>query len=285
MKIDWDKIGERRYETGVDHGVLYKPNDSGVYDVGVAWNGLTAVTESPEGAEATAQYADNMKYLNLISAEDFKATIEALTYPDEFEECNGFASPVPGIAVGQQTRKSFGFAYRTKIGTDLNPDAGFKIHLVYNATAAPSEKAYATVNDSPEAMALSWECSTVPVNAGDDLKPTSTITLDSTVLPEDAMSELLDILYGTDSTEPRLPMPIEVFELFAGGVLVHVTVVAPTETGGVITIPTVTGIAYLINGEVVTGSVTITEDTIVQAVPTHGYVFNKPYDADWLFTD
>lgn len=163
-KLTWDATGERFYETGVDHGVLYIPNISGVYNNGVSWNGLTAVTESPSGAEANAQYADNIKYLNLISAEEFGATIEAFTYPDEFAQFDGIATPSAGVSVGQQARKTFGLSYRTKLGNDLEgDDLGYKLHLVYGCTAAPSEKAYATVNDSPEAITFSWEIATTPV--------------------------------------------------------------------------------------------------------------------------
>lgn len=283
-KIAWDQVGQRFYETGVDHGVLYKPNPAGEYDTGVPWNGLTTVTESPEGAEATPQYADNMKYLNLQSAEDFKGTVEAFTYPDEFEECNGFATPIPGVNVGQQVRTPFGLAYRTKVGNDIDPDLGYKLHLIWNALAAPSEKAYATVNDSPEAMPLSWELSTTPVYAGEDLKPTATITIDSRNVDPTGLAALEDILFGTDGSDPRLPLPVEIFELFGGsGTPTGVTPAAPTAVGDVITIPTVTGVVYTIDGEAVTGTVTITDDTLVKAVPAAGYFFQEPFDDDWLF--
>jgi hypothetical protein len=163
-RLVWDTVGERFYETGVDRGVLYLPT-AGAYDTGVAWNGLTTVTESPSGAEATPQYADNIKYLNLVSAEEFGGTIEAFTYPDEFAQCDGSAEPVPGLRVGQQSRKTFGLSYRTKVGNDTDgSDHGYKLHLVYGCLAAPSEKAYATVNDSPEAIALSWEFTTTAVD-------------------------------------------------------------------------------------------------------------------------
>jgi hypothetical protein len=217
VALTWDQVGERTYETGVDHGVLYLQNaTTGAYDTGVSWNGLTAVTESPSGAEATPQYADNIKYLNLVSAEEFGATVEAFTYPDEFAQCDGTATPSPGVAVGQQGRKPFGLSYRTRLGNDVDgTDFGFKIHLIYGALAAPSERAYATVNDSPEAITFSWEVSTTPVDAGETLKPTAQITIDSTKVDPDALEDLLDILYGRVAlAEPRLPLPVEVFALF-----------------------------------------------------------------------
>lgn len=200
-KIQWDKIGEHFYETGVDHGILYPMNADGqTYNKGVAWNGLTAVTESPEGAEVSAIYADNIKYLNLMSAEDFKATIEAYTYPDEFEACDGSANLAAGIKIGQQTRKAFGFCYRTKVGNDLNPEFGYKIHLVYGATAAPSERAYETVNDSPEAITFSWEVSTIPVEVT-GFKPTAHVEIDSTKVDAAKLALIEAALAGTDNQE------------------------------------------------------------------------------------
>lgn len=285
MKIEWDKLEDRRYETGVDHGVLYKQADDGSYENGVAWNGLVSVTESPEGAEATAQYADNMKYLNLISAEDYKATVEAFTYPDEFEECNGVIAPVPGVNVGQQNRRSFGLVWRTKVGNAINPDLGYKLHIVWGATAAPSEKAYTTVNDSPEAMTLSWELSTTPVAVDlPGFKPTASITIDSTMVDAVALTALENKLFGTPGSDPELPSPTEVVGFFSAGALTGVSPVAPSQTGDDITIPTVTGVVYQIDGETVTGVVTITEDTIVKAVPASGYYFELPFVDDWLFT-
>lgn len=212
-KLAWDLTGERQYETGTKKGVLYVMNESGVYDKGVAWNGLTAVTESPSGAEATALYADDIKYLNLISAEDFAATIEAYMSPKEFDECDGEKEIAPGITIGQQKRKTFGFSYQTIIGndTDLN-DHGYKIHLIYGAMAAPSERAYTSVNDSPEAMTLSWEITTTPVNVT-GAKPTAHLEIDSTKVAADKLKSLEDILYGTESEEPRLPLPDEIVTL------------------------------------------------------------------------
>ena len=211
-KIEWDKTGERLYETGVKNGVLYV-QEGGVYPKGVAWNGLTAVTESPSGAEATPLYADDIKYLNLLSAEEFGATIEAYTYPDEFAECDGSAALADGVMIGQQARKTFGLCYRTTIGNDTNGnDYGYKLHIIYGALAAPSEKAYATINDSPEAITFSWEVTTTPVNVT-GAKPTASITIDSTKADPTKLAALEDILYGKDGepgNEPRLPLPDEI---------------------------------------------------------------------------
>lgn len=215
-KIVWDKTGERYYETGVKNGVLYLQTN-GVYNNGVAWNGLTAVTESPSGAEATALYADDMKYLNLYSAEEFGATIEAYTYPDEFGECDGSKELVDGVTIGQQTRKAFGLCYRTVIGNDTDGEAhGYKLHIIYGAMASPSEKAYATINDSPEAITFSWEVTTTPVNVT-GAKPTASVVIDSTKADPTKLAALEVILYGKDPTTqdgddgvaPRLPLPDE----------------------------------------------------------------------------
>jgi hypothetical protein len=212
----WDQVGERVYETGIDHGVLYVPDVSGVYAVGVAWNGLVSVSESPAGAESSAQYADNIKYLNLISAEEFNATIEAFTYPDEFAQFDGAAAPEPGVIIGQQARKTFGLSYRTRLGNDLvGDDYGYKLHLVYGCQASPSEKAYNTINDSPEAITFSWEISTTPVPVT-DYRPTSVITIDSTVVEPAALSDLEDLLYGAAAVVAALPTPDEVIAIFAG---------------------------------------------------------------------
>ena len=214
--LTWDEVGDRLYEVGVDHGVLYLPDASGVYNEGVAWNGLTTVTESPSGAESNPQYADNIKYLNLISAEEFGATIEAFTYPEEFAECDGTALPSPGVAVGQQGRKIFGLSYRTKVGNDVEgDDLGYKLHLVYGCQAAPSEKAYATINDSPEAIAFSWEVTTTPVPVT-DYKPTSLIVIDSTKVDAADLASLEALLYGQAATPAALPTPDAVIALFAG---------------------------------------------------------------------
>lgn len=213
-KLVWDKAGERRYETGVDHGVLFPKDETGAYQAGVAWNGLTAVNESPSGAEPNPIYADNIKYLNLMSAEDFGASIEAFTYPDEFAACQGCAEPAVGVTIGQQTRREFGFSYRTLIGNDVDGQAhGYKLHLVYNALAAPSEKAYATVNDSPEAITFSWEVSTTPVEIT-GYKPAAHLEIDSTKVNAAILKQLEDMLYGTESEESKLPTPDEVIALF-----------------------------------------------------------------------
>lgn len=212
-KLVWDKTGERLYETGVKQGVLYPIDNKGTYPKGVAWNGLTNVTESPSGAEATALYADDIKYLNLISTEEFGGTIEAYTYPDEFAECDGSASLATGVYIGQQPRKTFGFSYRTTLGNDVdNNNYGYKLHLVYGALASPSEKAYATINDSPEAITFSWEFSTTPVNVT-GFKPTASITIDSTKVDPQKLAALEAILYGGDEAEARLPLPDEVAQI------------------------------------------------------------------------
>ena len=208
-KIEWDKTGERLYETGVKNGVLYV-QEGGAYPKGVAWNGLTAVTESPSGAEATPLYADDIKYLNLISAEEFAATIEAYTYPDEFAECDGSAALADGVMIGQQARKTFGLCYRITIGNDTDGnDHGYKLHIIYGALAAPSEKAYATINDSPEAITFSWEVTTTPVNVT-GAKPTASITIDSTKATPEKLTALEKILYGDAEVEARLPLPDEI---------------------------------------------------------------------------
>lgn len=224
MKLVWDQEGKRTYETGTRNGVLYVKSSNGTYPKGVAWNGLTGVTESPTGAESTPLYADDIKYLNLRSAEEFGGTIEAYTYPDEFMECDGTASLAPGVYVGQQSRKSFGFSYRTVIGNDTDGEAhGYKLHLVYGADASPSERSYGTVNDSPEAITFSWQFSTTPVNVT-GAKPTALLTIDSTKVDKDKLATLEDILYGKNGTgesdtgsDARLPLPDEVAQIFAEG--------------------------------------------------------------------
>ena len=216
-RLVWDKTGERLYETGVKNGVLYIPT-SGVYSKGVAWNGLTAVTESPSGVEATALYADDIKYLSLMSTEEFGATIEAYTYPDEFAECDGSADIADGVTIGQQTRKTFGLCYKTTIGNDVDGNGhGYKLHIIYGALASPSEKAYATINDSPEAITFSWEITTTPVNVT-GAKPTASLVIDSTKADPTKLAALEDILYGKDGdgdAEPRLPLPDEIKTLMA----------------------------------------------------------------------
>lgn len=216
-KLVWDKTGEHLYETGVDHGVLYFPDASGAYKNGVAWNGLTSVTESPSGAEATGQYADNIKYLNLISAEEFGATIEAFTYPEEFEAANGNKELVAssGVYIGQQARAVFGFCYRTLIGNDTDgQEHGYKLHLVYGCQVTPSEKNYQTVNDSPEAMTLSWELSTTPVNVTNH-KPTALLVIDSTKVDSGKLAKIEAKLYGDESNGAVMPTPDEIAEILS----------------------------------------------------------------------
>ena len=216
-KIVWDQTGERLYETGVKRGVLYVQDSDGTYPKGVAWNGLTAVTESPSGAEATPLYADDIKYLNLISTEELGGTIEAYTYPDEFAECDGSASIATGVYIGQQPRKTFGMCYTTTVGNDVDSNAhGYKLHLIYGALASPSEKAYSTINDSPEAITFSWEFSTTPVNVT-GFKPTANIVIDSTKATPEKMAALEKILYGDTEVEPRLPLPNEVAQVMTAG--------------------------------------------------------------------
>ena len=227
MKLVWDKTGEHYYETGVKNGVLYPMSASGTYPKGVAWNGLTAITESPSGAEATALYADDIKYLNLMSNEEFGATVEAYTYPDEFAECDGSASLTEGVYIGQQARKTFGLCYRTTLGNDSKGnDYGYKLHIIYGAMASPSEKAYATINDSPDAITFSWELSTTPVAVA-NFKPTASLTIDSTKVDPEKLATLEEILYGKDGTgedhstgavDPRLPLPDEIANIMKGSV-------------------------------------------------------------------
>lgn len=292
MELVWDQTGEKIYETGVSKGVLFIPNNSGVYDNGVAWNGLTSVTESPSGAEASPQYADNILYLNLVSTERFGATIEAYTYPPEFEQFDGSASPEVGVAIGQQNRGVFGFCYQTLIGNDVAGQAyGYKIHIVYGAQVAPSEKAYNTVNDSPEAVNFSWEVTTIPTPVGTIggtiYKPTASLVVDSTKVDADSLAALEDALYGTVGDDPRLPTPAEVVALFAGTVTLA-TPATPTYNSStdIITIPSTTGVIYSINGEdVPAGSFgPITASVVVDARPAAGYKFPAVFVPAWLIT-
>lgn len=213
----WDNVGERFYETGVDHGVLYVRDNAGAYPAGVAWNGLTTVTETPGGADANPLYADNTKYLNLIATETLDGTIEAYTYPEEFGQCDGTADPQMGVSVGQQGRKTFGLSYRTRLGNDVDGvDHGYKLHLLYGAVAAPSEKAYASINDTPDAISFSWGFSTTAVNVT-GLKPTSLITIDSTKVDPDELQTLEDALWGSNTAVAHLPKPDEVIAIFTAG--------------------------------------------------------------------
>lgn len=285
-KLTWDDTGNRLFETGVDHGVLYLPN-GGIYDNGVAWNGLATVTETPSGAEANAVYADNIKYLNLMSIEQFGGTIEAYYYPDEFIQFDGGAELSGGVRINQQSRPPFGLSYRTRIGNDVDgDDHGYKIHLVYGAQASPSERAYASVNDTPAATTMSWTFSTTPVPVTGH-KPTSLLTIDSTKVLASDLAALEDILYGTSGVAPRLPLPDEVVSLFAGSAQ-SVTPGVPTfdSATDTITIPTTANVIYYINGEVVTGSVVLAagETEVVEAEPAPGYYFPEGVDNDWAFT-
>jgi len=289
--LAWDQVGERTFETGVDHGVLYTPDAGGEYNEGVAWNGLVTVTESPSGAEGNPQYADNIKYLNLISAEEFGATIEAFTYPDEFAVMDGTAIPSPGVVVGQQGRKVFGLAYRTRLGNDIDgTDFAYKLHLIYGAQAAPSEKAYGTINDSPEAITFSWEVTTTPVPVADPLKPTAQLVIDSSKVDADTLEALEDILYGDESTDARLPLPDEVIALFGGAEPVEVRTTganAPTYNTGthVLTLPSVTGVQWRVNGvNKAAGAqpaLGVGETANVEARAQAGYVIDG--DDDWTF--
>ena len=214
-RLVWDKTGERVYETGVRQGVLYPQETGGTYPLGVAWNGLTGVTESPSGAESTPIFADDIKYLSLMSAEELGATIEAYTYPDEFAACDGSSDIATGVSIGQQKRKSFGLCYRTALGNDVDgEDYGYKLHIIYGAIAAPSEKGYATINNDPEAITFSWEISTTPVSMT-GFKPTASITIDCTKADATKLKALEDILYGSGSVSARLPLPDEIKTLMA----------------------------------------------------------------------
>jgi hypothetical protein len=288
--LTWDNAGERLYETGVDRGVLYQVDEAGAYSDGVAWNGLTTVTESPSGAESNKQYADNIIYVNLVSVEEFGGTIEAFTYPDEFAQNDGSTEPAPGVLFAQQGRRPFGLVYRTLQGNDTEgQEHGYKLHLVYGALASPSEKAYATVNDSPEAIAFSWEFSTIPISYGTG-KPTSLITVDSTKTDPADLAALEDILFGTVGDDARLPSPDEVVALFGAGVVdVDLGTAAnqPQYNSGthVVTLPTVTGVQWKVNGvnkaPGAQPALTTGQTAEVQAVAQAGY--NLEGDDEWTF--
>lgn len=291
--LTWDDVGEHLYETGVDKGVLYTPT-AGVYDSGVAWNGLTKVSETPSGADATALYADNQQYLNLVSVEKFGGTIEAYTYPDEFGVCDGTVSPNPGLALAQQSRRPFGLSYRTRLGNDTEAVAhGYKLHLVYNALAAPSQKDYETINDSPTAITLSWNFTTTPVPVtGHD--PLALLTIDSTQVGSAALTAIENALYGTGGSTARLPLPNEIITMVATGAPTLVTPVSPTFVAGtgVITIPTVTGVRYrradtnvIVPAGAMAALPTSGDELIIKAEPSTGaYAFHAMDDTDWSFT-
>jgi len=292
--LQWDQTGEKVYENGVEKGVFYTVNAAGDYTNGYAWNGLVSVTESPSGAEVNKQYADNRVYASLRSAEEFGATVEAFTYPPEsVAALDGAATPTPGVAVGQQGRSTFGMSYVTKIGNDLNPDAGEKIHLVYGATANPSEKAYTTVNDSPEAATFSWELTTTPVDVGTvnsvEYKPTSTITIDTTKEDPAAVSTLKEFLYGTAGTDPSLPSPAAVLAIFTSATLTA----TPTEptydtTTNVMTVPSIAGVSYYDDDDTLLATgpqPAFTRNHVITARPNVGYKFPPDIDTDWLIGD
>ena len=289
-QITWDNVGERFYETGVDHGVLYQLDETGAYGNGVPWNGLTTVTESPSGAESNKQYADNTVYVNLLSAEEFGGTIEAFTYPDEFAQNDGSDDVAAGVAVGQQGRRPFGMVYRSLVGNDVDgQDHGYKLHLLYGCLASPSEKAYGTVNDSPEAIAFSWDFSTTPV-AMTGRKPTSLITVDSKKSDPAQLAALEDILFGTAEDDPRLPSPDEVVALFTGGEANVDMALAANQPSfnsgtGVITLPAVTGVQWKVSGSNVDPgaqpALSSGQSATVRAVSTSGY--NLVGDDRWTF--
>jgi hypothetical protein len=297
-RVLWGQSGQKKFETGIDRGVLYLPNGSGVYNNGYAWNGLTAVTESPSGAESNKQYADNAVYLNLVSVEEFGGTIEAFTCPRQFYACDGSAEIEDGVFLGQQDRKTFGLSYRTIQGNDVQGIShGYKLHIVYGALASPSEKNYATMNDSPEATPLSWEFSTTPVTVGTiggvERRPSSTLVIDSVAVDPAALTDLEDLLYGTVGTDPSLPMPAAVYAIFSGTVTT-VTPGVPTYNSStdIITIPSTTGVIYSTSTATDPDPVDaasgdfgpITENTFVEARPADGYRFPIVVDKDWLIT-
>lgn len=286
-QLAWDEVGQRFFEAGVDKGVLYIPDPAGAYVNGVAWNGLITVTEKPTGAAPNAKYADNIKYLNLYSTEQFDAEIDAYTYPDEFQQFDGLQVPSPGVAIGQQTRKRFGLCYRTRVGNDLaGDDFGYKLHLVYGCTASPSDKAYGTINESPDGIAFKWNLSTTPVMVT-GMKPTALVTIDSVKVDSAVLADLETILYGDVGVDPMLPLPDAVIAMFTG----TVTVVNPTiptydEPTHTITIPTVANVTYYDNNTglaVPAGPYVIAADTVISARPNAGHVLPAGFDNDWEY--
>lgn len=298
-RLQWDAIGERYFETGVSNGVLYPTTNTGAYGHGVAWNGLTGVTESPSGAESNKQYADNQVYLNLISAEELSGTIEAFQSPVEFDQCDGSTSPLPGVSFGQQRRRAFGLSYQTLLGNDTEgQDHAYKLHLIYGAMAAPSERAYATVNDSPEAITLSWEFNCTPVSIPDSseyaefgLRPTASIAIDSRMYTAQQMDQIKNILWGSSGSAPRLPMPEELLQIIGADTLVEVTPTAPTfdDTEGVVTLD-FTNTAWEANGAAVANpndddsvDVMIEDSTLFSAVAKAGTRLAAG-QRHWVFT-
>jgi len=279
----WDDTGNKRFEQGVDKGVIYPLNTgTSAYDTGYAWNGITTVTETPAGAASNPQYADNIKYLDLLSAETFGGDIQAFTYPDQFALMDGTESPEAGVVIGQQTRKTFGLSYQTNVGNDVSQNLGHKTHLAYGLLASPSQRAFVSVNASSAAVGFSWTFTSTPVNVS-GYAPCSLLTLDSTKVDATALAALEQLLYGTVGVNPRLPLPDEVLALFSGTVTTTAVPTAPTISSDVITIPTVTGVVYKINGVTKTGTVTITVNTVVNAVPAAGYIFPVVSVDRWFF--
>lgn len=289
VALAWDTVGQHVYETGVDKGVLFIPDSNGNYIEAHAWNGLTKVTEKPVGGTATALYADNTRYLNLTSTEYFGCDLSAYTYPDAWSVCDGTIEPESGVAVGQQSRKTFGFCYRTRIGNDLiGTDEGYKLHLVWGCTAAPSQKAWTTINDSPSANEFTWSVTCVPISAS-GYKPMSTLVIDSTKVNPSALSTLEDTLYGTSGVNGRLPLPDEILAMFSGTMSSAVPTEPTYDTGThTVTIPTVTGLQYfkVVGGvaTLVTGTVVITVNTVFMALPTAGHYIPDPNVNEWLIT-
>jgi hypothetical protein len=283
----FDDAGNKKFETGVDKGVLYILNTvNGLYDTGYAWNGLTEIKEKPAGAAANPAYADNLKYLNLLSAETFAGEISAFTYPDAFGSCDGTVEPASGVLVGQQARAVFGLSYRTQLGNDLDSTAGYKLHLVYGALASPSEKDYVSINASPAGVTFTWAFETTGVSSSGN-SPVSLLTIDSTKVDATALSDLEAFLYGTGGSNPSLPPPDSVIALFTGSITA-ITLTAPTFDGAhTITIPSETGVTYYVDGVVhASGSQLLTagQKKVVTAVPHAGYVFNTPFVDRWMFT-
>jgi hypothetical protein len=286
--LAWDAVGDKRFETGIDQVVLYLLNtENQLYDDGFSWNGVYEVAEKPTGAAQNSSYADNIKYATLLSQEIFGGTIQAFTYPDEWQQCDGYNSPAGGVFVGGQHRAIFGLSYRTKDGDDVGgQDSHYKLHLVYGALASPSEKDYQTVNDSPSPLTFSWDFSCVPVNVT-GLKPTSLLVIDSRDVNSAALTDLQNFLYGTVGTAPSLPLPDDVLALFTGSIT-NITLSPVTFNGAhTVTIPSQTGVTYYMDGVVqASGTVTLTtgQTKVFSAKPNAGYVFNTPVVEEWMFT-
>lgn len=289
-KIIWDKVTERKFQTGVNKGVLYVRDDNGQYMDGVPWNGLTTVTESPSGAESNIQYADNIPYLNIKSAEQFGCTIEAFSSPPEFEQCDGTAEIAPGVYLHQQSRKSFGFSWQNRLGNDTQGvNYGYRINVAWGLDANPSERTHATINESPEAASLSWEVTSTPTEVGTvggiEFMPSAKMSFDSDKADSTALAALEDLLYGTPGAEPRLPSPAEVIALFQGAAPTEVETQAPTYNAAtdIVTIPAVTGVIYSVDGEDVPSGAygPITEDVVVTARADGDHYLSETSDTDW----